>query len=1121
MSQSCHPGAWNLVLAVVIALPVCAEAGMNAVGNCNPPNVQVRGTVYIKNNTGQAADDLHFYMYQNDRPEVMVTGAKAESNFCTNINLTTMNDDGTANPPPGDHGAQVDMTGCSIPAGATVPISISLCMNERNCIKFKDIMFTQNAVPLPNPRPLPKKGFRIIRPFRGGRGGGLPGGGSQEDNGGSGNWYHIVCIENDDTRWLVLDSLKLLASMTNYPTLDSINWAALPPVTSANGEPPVCIPPGGKWCYRFETTGSYVGGHVYLKYSIRVANPGECPGSVIAEGPVPLNGEPDDSIETIGDHPVDATLSECRPGDDMYTVPALPDGTYTNFGTPESPPIPADFFGPGSDPFIGRVDYVGVPIDPATLGNTDTIVRRTSELDFDDLPPSTASVNIELVECHLQSTDPIIVTYNGGTNPTPWDVHVDIVPGTSSGFLDATREADNGGTFSGSLGILPVFTFTQVDSPSNVIVFDPGSIGIPPIPMGSVLPTPWSYGPSPGSVVGQGPNFYPKPQVPHAFQDLSGGTRLTLLPATFAHGDPSTCRCTVSDNGSGTADLPPACPGGYASPAGIPLMQSELMTPGTGIVGRMSLVDLTTLIEQPGGSLGGTVQQFQGTMRLQLRGTGDLAGYEREMFVQVGGQTHAGPRTPGDAVQDFDTDMFQLQGQLFGDPDFVQVGIQAGSAFGLPSPGHTTLTRLPSGDYTVDSFFDIAYRIDFIGTPTGPLNGAAGTTQGQTSIQATRPVEPGIDAWRTIEETVVDFGLDQPPIPADFFYPGSEPFFGEVRFTGAPTDPILGNADTIVQRLVPAELPFPGDTDTVPIELVELHLQSLAPIAVNGEPWDVQLDVWPSLPGNGQMTITRTHPEGGVFQADFFVQPVFTFTRVSNGDTVTLPNANPMAMNNTPVPHPWQCAAPPEAVPGTGPNFFPLPGLPMEAPHSTGTPHTLIPAAGPLLLTGAASRLTHGAAGAFDQALPLSGTPGIEPRFGGPNGMTVLMELNSPPAEAAVDCSLFNVDNAACVSAAREGNRLKVRLGGVNPDGCVRVGMPQLGGLPLIFDQDVEVAVLLGDRTGDGVVNIVDLNAVKQDLFQVLSPTNFVSDVNADGVVNIVDLNVTKQNLFSTADACP
>ena len=115
-------------------------------------------------------------------------------------------------------------------------------------------------------------------------------------------------------------------------------------------------------------------------------------------------------------------------------------------------------------------------------------------------------------------------------------------------------------------------------------------------------------------------------------------------------------------------------------------------------------------------------------MEMQLSGTGFLAGFERTLFIAVVCETHTAPRTPGDAVQSFDTEMVSMQGELFGDPDFDIISVSAGSAFGLPSPGHTTLTRLgpPGSDFQVDSFFDIEYRIEWQGAPGSVLEGMGG-----------------------------------------------------------------------------------------------------------------------------------------------------------------------------------------------------------------------------------------------------------------------------------------------------------------------------------------------------------------------------------------------------------
>ncbi|MBM4336189.1 MAG: hypothetical protein FJ108_09775 [Deltaproteobacteria bacterium] len=140
--------------------------------------------------------------------------------------------------------------------------------------------------------------------------------------------------------------------------------------------------------------------------------------------------------------------------------------------------------------------------------------------------------------------------------------------------------------------------------------------------------------------------------------------------------------------------------------------------------------------EAAGGSLAGTVDCSPTTAEFELTGTGDLAGFHRIVSVPLQMEVHAAPRTAGAPIQSFDTAMMFLQGQLPpGDPDFDLLRITGGQFHGMPSPGHTTLTLRPSGKYEVDSFFDITYRIDFIGAPGGPLAGSSGSTTGTIRME--------------------------------------------------------------------------------------------------------------------------------------------------------------------------------------------------------------------------------------------------------------------------------------------------------------------------------------------------------------------------------------------------
>jgi len=141
---------------------------------------------------------------------------------------------------------------------------------------------------------------------------------------------------------------------------------------------------------------------------------------------------------------------------------------------------------------------------------------------------------------------------------------------------------------------------------------------------------------------------------------------------------------------------------------------------------------------QVGGSLGGDKWASDGTLQMPMLGTGSLAGFNRNIAIPFSFEVHSAPHTPFAPVQTFATDFFRGFGQITnpgaGDPDFDLLRIVAGTDFGMPSPGYTQFTQ--SGpNWSVDSFFDITYRIDFVGRPGGQLSGRSGSTTGTVRIQ--------------------------------------------------------------------------------------------------------------------------------------------------------------------------------------------------------------------------------------------------------------------------------------------------------------------------------------------------------------------------------------------------
>ena len=242
--------------------------------------------------------------------------------------------------------------------------------------------------------------------------------------------------------------------------------------------------------------------------------------------------------------------------------------------------------------------------------------------------------------------------------------------------------------------------------------------------------------------------------------------------------------CILPDNGTGTATLPPiGCE--YINPNepfkiidGLPpettieldgTLRDFICCDGPAACSTCSLSLSAAECETAGGTLSGDGHCFTATLGLVVTGTGSLAGFNRTLAVPVFGEMHTAPRNPGDSVQTFANRIYNLSGELFGDPDFCTFRFRGGSSFGYgpDNDGQTTLTKLPTGEYAVDSFFDITYQIDFEGCPGSVLEDYSGTTTETTRMETGVPVPkcagdcpPGMVCDQVMTVNCVDGTID-------------------------------------------------------------------------------------------------------------------------------------------------------------------------------------------------------------------------------------------------------------------------------------------------------------------------------------------------------------------------
>jgi len=150
-------------------------------------------------------------------------------------------------------------------------------------------------------------------------------------------------------------------------------------------------------------------------------------------------------------------------------------GIGNSFQDFSSTPLPVGFFGPGSLSFTATVVFTGVTLSPAE-SSANVTVRRLDTAKFSHPFPSDATVGLRIEDMSLGNLSTIRVGFLDGHTET-WNLTV----GRSSapqptGSMTITHSTNEGGNWTASLPVLPLYTFTRGTEVRVVDTADAGSL---------------------------------------------------------------------------------------------------------------------------------------------------------------------------------------------------------------------------------------------------------------------------------------------------------------------------------------------------------------------------------------------------------------------------------------------------------------------------------------------------------------------------------------------------------------------------------------------------------------------------------------------------------------------
>ncbi len=168
----------------------------------------------------------------------------------------------------------------------------------------------------------------------------------------------------------------------------------------------------------------------------------------------------------------------------------------------------------------------------------------------------------------------------------------------------------------------------------------------------------------------------------------------------------------------------------------------------------------------------------------------------------------------------------------------------------------------------------------------------------------------------------------------------------------------------------------------------------------------------------------------------------------------------------------------------------------------------------PVTLSSVVSRKPHASAGTFDINLPLTGNPAIECRSGGAHGdYTIIFSFtNNLTGVGGAHVTQGTGSVSSSFIDSSDAHNYVVNLTAVTNAQYITISLSNVTDSAGNSRNTVSASmgILLGDTSGDGVVNSADITQTKSQSGQFVTTSNFREDVTVNGSLNSADISLVK-----------